>query len=79
MTEDPIKSLIEELGAHLSQKEHSDIILNNGKGKQSLIAPSEFTEIKSVDSPRKIVFVDGGDGPLEESSCHCSDRYFFNI
>ena len=33
MNEDPVKSLIEELGAHLSQKEHSDIVLNNGKGK----------------------------------------------
>jgi hypothetical protein len=64
---DPVKSLIEELGAHLSQKEHSDRVLNNGKGKQFLIAPSEFSEIKSIDSPRKIAFVDGGDGPLEES------------
>jgi hypothetical protein len=64
---DPVKSLIEELGAHLSQKEHSDRVLNNGKGKQFLIAPSEFSEIKPIDSPRKIAFVDGGDGPLEES------------
>ncbi len=67
MTQDPVKSLIEELGAHLSQTEHSDIVLNNGKGKQFLIAPSEFSEIKSVNNPRKIAFVDGGDGPLEES------------
>ncbi|KEQ56926.1 nura domain-containing protein [Marine Group I thaumarchaeote SCGC RSA3] len=67
MSEDPVKSLIEELGAHLSQKEHSDVVLNNGKGKQFLIAPSEFSEIKPIDSPRKIAFVDGGDGPLEES------------
>ena len=27
MSEDPVKSLIEELGVHLSQKEHSDIVL----------------------------------------------------
>ncbi len=67
MTDDPVKSLIEELGAHLSQIEHSDIVLNNGKGKQFLIKPSEFSEIKSVDTPKKIAFVDGGDGPLEES------------
>ena len=67
MVEDPVKSLIEELGAHLSQKEHSDIVLSNGKGKQFLIAPSEFFEIKSTDNPRKIAFVDGGDGSLEES------------
>lgn len=67
MIEDPVKSLIEQLGAHLSQKEHSDVVLNNGKGKQFLIAPSEFVEIKPVSNPRKIAFVDGGDGPLEES------------
>ncbi|KAF6247184.1 hypothetical protein C6990_05790 [Nitrosopumilus sp. b3] len=67
MNEDPVKSMIAELGAHLSQKEHSDIVLNNGNGKQFLIAPSEFVEIKSTDAPRKIAFVDGGDGPLEES------------
>ncbi|MFZ8922662.1 MAG: DNA double-strand break repair nuclease NurA [Nitrosopumilaceae archaeon] len=67
MTNDPVKSLIEELGAHLSQKEHSDVVLNNGKGKQFLIEPSEFSEIKPVSNPKKIAFVDGGDGPLEES------------
>ncbi|RMW37180.1 MAG: DNA double-strand break repair nuclease NurA [Nitrosopumilus sp.] len=67
MSDDPVKSLIEELGAQLSQKEHSDVVLNNGKGKQFLIAPSEFCEIKQTESPRKIAFVDGGDGPLEES------------
>ena len=67
MTIDPVKSMIEELGAKLSQKEHSDVILNNGKGKQFLIAPSEFSEIKPVENPKKIAFVDGGDGPLEES------------
>ena len=67
MTDDPVKSLIEELGAHLSSQVHSDVVLNNGKGKQFLIAPSEFCEIKPVDKPKKIAFVDGGDGPLEES------------
>jgi len=67
MNEDPVKSLIAELGAHLSQKEHSDVILNNGTGKQFLIAPSEFQEIKSIVSHKKIAFIDGGDAPLEES------------
>ena len=67
MNEDPVKSLIAELGAHLSQKEHSDVVMNNGNGKQFLIEPSEFVEIKSTGNPRKIAFVDGGDGPLEES------------
>ena len=64
---DPVKSLIKELGAHLSQKEHSDVVLNNGKGKQFLIEPSEFSQIKATSAPKKLAFVDGGDGPLEES------------
>lgn len=67
MTEDPLRNLIEELGAQLSQKEHSDIVLNNGKGKQFVIEPSAFSEIKPTEDIRKIAFVDGGDGPLEES------------
>ena len=67
MNDDPVKNLIEELGAHLSQKEHSDVILNNGTGKQFLIAPSEFQEIKPITNHRKIAFVDGGDGPLEDT------------
>lgn len=64
---DPLRNLIEELGMHLSQKEHSDVVLNNGKGRQFLITPSEFSEIKQIENPRKIAFVDGGDGPLQES------------
>ncbi len=67
MIEDPVKSMITELGTHLSQKKHSDIVLNNGNGKQFLIAPSEFSEIRPAGNPRKIAFVDGGDGLLEES------------
>jgi len=67
MSTDPIKSLIEQLGTHLSQKEHSDVVLNNGKGKQFPIIPSEFCQITPTANLRKIAFVDGGDGPLEDS------------
>ena len=67
MSTDPVKNLIEQLGAHLSQKEHSDVVLNNGKGKQFLITPSEFCEITPSQSIKKIGFIDGGDGPLEDS------------
>ncbi len=67
MADDPLKSLIEELGTRLSNKEHYDIVLNNGKGKQFPITPSEFFEIRINGSHRKIAFVDGGDGLLEES------------
>ncbi|MBA0908518.1 MAG: DNA double-strand break repair nuclease NurA [Nitrosarchaeum sp.] len=67
MSYDPIKNLIEELGEHLSQKEHKDVVLNNGTGKQFLITPSEFKEITPIIAHRKIAFIDGGDAPIEES------------
>ena len=67
LTEDPLRSLIDELGSTLTQTDHSDVVLNNGKGKQYPIKPSEFEEIKPINNPRKIAFVDGGDGPLDDS------------
>ena len=66
MAEDPVKNLIGDLGAHLSEKEHIDVVLN-GKGKQYVIAPSEFEEIKPVSKFKKIAFIDGGDGQLDDS------------
>jgi hypothetical protein len=66
MSENPVRSLVGELGRKLTQREHSDILLN-GKGKQYVIEPKEFCEITQVQNPRKIAFIDGGDGPLEES------------
>ena len=66
MTEDPVKNLIGELGAHLSEKEHVDVVLN-GKGKQYLIEPAKFEEIRPVSDFKKIAFIDGGDGPLDDS------------
>lgn len=66
MSENPVKSLIDELGRQLTQKEHVDVILNS-KGKQYVITPKEFCEIKAITNPKKLAFVDGGDGPLEEA------------
>ena len=69
MTEEPVRSLIEDLGARLSQREHRDVVLNNGRGKQFEIKSSEFREIREgADLPsRKIGFVDGGEGMLDQS------------
>ncbi|MBM3895993.1 MAG: DNA double-strand break repair nuclease NurA [Thaumarchaeota archaeon] len=66
MTEDPVKSLIGELGAHLTEKGHVDVVLNS-KGNQYVIEPAKFEEIKGVSEFKKIAFVDGGDGPLDDS------------
>lgn len=77
--DDPVKNLIEDLGSHLSQKKHSDIVFSNGKG--FLIEPSKFYEIKKIESYRKMAFVDGGDGPLEESPNYLItiNRIYFSL
>lgn len=66
MSENPVRELINELGRQLTQKEHLDVILNS-KGKQYVIEPKEFRAITPVQNPKKIAFIDGGDGPLEEA------------
>lgn len=67
MQENPMKSLIEDLQVHLTEKEHTDIIFSDGNSKTFPIIPENFVEIKDIQNPRKIAFVDGGDGILEES------------
>lgn len=65
--ENPVRTLIEELGNQLTQNEQSDHILSDGKSKTFPIKSENFVEIKDIQNPRKIAFVDGGDGILEES------------
>jgi len=67
MNTDPIKNLIEDLGSRLARRGHRDVVFNNGEGRKFEIKPSEFSEIKPTDSVRRIAFVDGGDGLLDES------------
>ncbi|RNJ80258.1 MAG: DNA double-strand break repair nuclease NurA [Nitrosopumilus sp. H8] len=66
MNGQPARDLIEELGEHLSDVKHRDIVLCSGRAKKILITPKEFVEICGT-SPKKTAFVDGGDGILEES------------
>lgn len=65
--DNPLKSLVEELQEQLTQKEYTDVIFSDGKSKVFPIIPENFVEIKQTENPRKIAFVDGGDGILEES------------
>lgn len=62
----PVKSLVDELGRQLSTKKHIDVIFN-GRGKQYVIEPKGFCEIKHTSNPKKIAFIDGGDGSIEEA------------
>lgn len=67
MEQNPVRSLIENLGRELSQKPQSDQIFPYGKLQGKAITPESFVEILDVPSPRRVAFVDGGDGVLEES------------
>lgn len=81
MQENPMKSLIEELQAHLTEKEHEDLIFSDGKSKVFPIISENFVEIKNIENPRKIAFVDGGEGILEESPNYmiAINRVYFSI
>lgn len=79
--ENPVRTLIEELGDQLTQKEPSDHILSDGKSRTFPIKSENFIEIKDVENPRKIAFVDGGDGILEESPNYMIviNRIYFSL
>lgn len=79
--QDPVKNLVGELGRYLTEKDHYDTVLNNGKGEQFEIIPENYFEIPKNASPKKIAFVDGGDGPLDESPNYLItiNRVYFSI
>ena len=81
MQDNPLKFLVEELQEHLTQKENTDVIFSDGKSKTFPIIPENFTEIKDTEKPRRIAFVDGGDGILEESPNYMIviNRVYFSI
>lgn len=81
MQESPIKSLIEELQEHLTEKDHIDVIFSDGKSKVFPIIPENFIEIRDIQNPKKIAYVDGGDGILEESPNYMIviNRVYFSI
>ncbi|MFN3655345.1 MAG: DNA double-strand break repair nuclease NurA [Candidatus Nitrosotenuis sp.] len=80
VSENPMRELINELGRQLTQKEHLDVILNS-KGKQYIIEPKEFRAINPIPNPKKIAFIDGGDGSLEEAPNFLItiNRVFFSL
>lgn len=67
MSENPVRNLIGDLGEQLTKREHSNVILPVGQMKTFPITPDRFKEIKENVNPKKIAFIDGGDGALEES------------
>lgn len=81
MSENPFRSLIGDLGKQLSQNEHVDTIFPTNKVKAKRITPDSFQEIKDVSNPKRIAFVDGGDGLLEEAPNYqiIINRIYFSI
>lgn len=67
MKDNPVRALVSDLGRQLSQKEHSDSIFPYATIKSRTITSDSFKEIKGIENPKKIAFIDGGDGPIEDS------------
>ena len=67
MSEHPVKNLIGDLGKQLTQRVHSDTMLSIGEMTTFSITPDKFKEIHENENLKKIAFIDGGDGILEES------------
>ncbi len=67
MADDPLRNLVGDLGRRLTKREHSDRVLKFEKGKVYELVPSEFNGIRPAPVSRKIAFIDGGDGLLDEA------------
>ena len=67
MTDQPVKDIIEHLGRHLPDIDQKDTVLLTGTGEKIPIQSDKFKEIRNIENPRKIAFVDGGEGVLEEA------------
>lgn len=67
MSADPVKNLIEDLGSRMARRGHRDIVFSNGEGRQFEIKASGFSEIRPAGPARRMAFIDGGDGLLDES------------
>lgn len=63
----PLDDLLHGLAATLSGVRHNDAVMNVGNPREFEIRPSAFREIPDTDHPRKIAFVDGGNGTVAES------------
>lgn len=81
MSADPMSSMIRELGDHISRRERSPFVLRSGGGERFAIEAPEFMEISPVEAPRRMAFVDGGNGTLEESPSFliAINRIYFSI
>ena len=81
MAEDPIRSIITELGAELSQRKHSDTVWSRGGKNCFEITASKFRQIRPADAPKKIAFIDGGDAMLDESPNYLItlNRVYFSL
>ncbi|MDE1861713.1 MAG: hypothetical protein KGI33_02245 [Thaumarchaeota archaeon] len=81
MPENPVRSLLDRLRSDLTEKEHTDQVLSDGKTRTFPIRAENFIEISGTINPKKIAFVDGGDGILEESPNYMIviNRLYFSI
>ena len=62
----PLEDLFQELNNDIVDRESEQILISDSENPIP-IKNDSFKEIKEIDNPRKIAFVDGGDGIIEEA------------
>lgn len=63
----PLDSLLSSLESAFPSAAHDDVVTNVGDPREFELKPSAFREIYETDSPRRVAFVDGGNGTVAQS------------
>lgn len=64
---DPLGDLIKNLNKTMAELPHDDVAMSSGGREVYKLEPSNFVEIQKTDAPRKIAFIDGGNGTIASS------------
>lgn len=63
----PLDQLLNRLGSDVLTSSHDDVVMTTGSRIGLPLEPSRFREILPAETPKKMAFVDGGNGMVAES------------
>ena len=63
----PLDSLLDNLESSFPPASHHDVVTNVGHPREFELEPSAFREIPRTDRPKRVAFVDGGNGTIAQS------------
>ena len=63
----PLDSLLDNLESSFPPASHHDVVTNVGDPREFELKPSAFREIRLTDRPKRVAFVDGGNGTIAQS------------